>query len=375
MSPKRSVLIVAALILGGFIATSLYSVSESEQVILTQFGKIIGEPITEPGLHFKMPFIQQANVFEKRILEWDGPSTEMATKEKVYLVVDAFARWRISDPKAYFTSLRDERTAQSRLNDLIGGETRSVVARHELIELVRTTKGVLPGNPELALAGTMAGNKTEVKLGRPAIEQMVVQVAAPKVKELGIELLDFRFKRLNYTSRVSAQIYSRMVSEREQIADRYRSEGAGEAAKILGSRDKELFRIESEAYKKVQEVQGEADAKATEIYAKAYNASPAAQELYAFVKTMDTYKASLGEKSTLILTTDSELFRYLKDESGVVRPDAAAVGAAPALRPAPPAVTPVPKPVSSAPAVAPSPPPKPTPASVPPGTAEAAPVP
>lgn len=368
MSPKTISILVAALAVGIVLSGSIYTVDETKQVVLTQFGQRIGKPITTPGLNFKMPFTQKANFFEKRVLEWDGPSVEMATREKVYITVDAFARWRISDPGVFFERLRDERSARSRLNDILGSESQSAVARHDLIELIRTTKGALPVNPELATPAGGNTDRSSVRIGRPAIEKMVQEASVPKLANYGIELLDFNFKRINYTSRVSEQIYARMVSEREQIAERYRSEGAGEAAKILGNRDKDLLRIESEAYKKVQEIQGEADAKATEIYARAYNASPEAQELFGFVKSMDTYKTILGPQNTLILTTESDLFRFLKSSTSTL-------GSSPSLeRPATPA-SPA-KPRVTAPAATPAPAPpvapeaKPEPAAAPEPAAE-----
>ncbi|MFM8379023.1 MAG: protease modulator HflC [Planctomycetia bacterium] len=294
-----------------------YTVDQTEQVVLTQFGRPIGEPINAStsrsgaGLHFKLPFIQTANRFEKRILEWDGPPGEMTTRDKLFVVVDTFARWRIADPLKYFQSLRDERSALSRLDDIIGSETRNVVARHDLIEVVRSDKDRKPER-DAALGDAATGGLPPIRFGREALEKEILAAAAQKVGIWGIELLDVRVKRINYKSGVIEKIYDRMMSERLQIAERFRSEGAGEAAKIEGRKEKDLRRIESEAYRKVQELQGTADAKASEIYARAYAASPQAADFYAFMKTLDTYKATLGRDSTLILTTDSDLFRLLK---------------------------------------------------------------
>ena len=311
--------------LGGFLAVlaaigifgCAYTVDQTEQVVLTQFGRPIGEPINAAtsrsgaGLHFKLPFVQTANRFEKRILEWDGPPGEMTTRDKLFVVVDTFARWRIADPLKYFQSLRDERSALSRLDDIIGSETRNVVARHDLIELVRSDKDRKPER-DAALVDVGAGGLPPIRFGREALEREILAAAMQKVGIWGIELLDVRVKRINYKSGVIEKIYDRMMSERLQIAERFRSEGAGEAAKIQGRKEKDLRRIESEAYRKVQELTGTADAKASEIYAQAYTASPAAADFYTFTKTLETYKDTLGRDSTLILTTDSDLFRLLK---------------------------------------------------------------
>ena len=311
--------------LGGFLAVlaaigifgCAYTVDQTEQVVVTQFGRPIGEPINATtsrsgaGLHFKLPFVQTANRFEKRILEWDGPPGEMTTRDKLFVVVDTFARWRIADPLKYFQSLRDERSALSRLDDIIGSETRNVVARHDLIELVRSDKDRKPER-DAALVDVGAGGLPPIRFGREALEKEILAAAMQKVGIWGIELLDVRVKRINYKSGVIEKIYDRMMSERLQIAERFRSEGAGEAAKIQGRKEKDLRRIESEAYRKVQELTGAADATASEIYARAYTASPAAADFYAFTKTLETYKDTLGRDSTLILTTDSDLFRLLK---------------------------------------------------------------
>jgi len=309
-------LIAATILLG-----CAYTVDQTEQVVITQFGRPVGQPINATtagaGLHFKLPFVQTANRFEKRILEWDGPPNEMTTRDKLYVVVDTFARWRIADPLKYFESLRDERSALSRLDDILGSETRNVVARHDLIEVVRSDKTRQPEHDAvLADPGTAVGTLAPIEFGRKELEREILAAAQPKVGLWGIELLDVRVKRLNYKAGVIEKIYDRMISERMQIAERFRSEGAGGAAKIEGRKDKDLQRIQSEAYRKVQEIKGAADAQASEIYATAYTASPRAADFYAFVKTLDTYKATLSRDSTLILTTDSDLFRLLKRVDG-----------------------------------------------------------
>jgi membrane protease subunit HflC len=317
LSPLGAGLLVLA---GIVIFGCAYTVDQTEQVVITQFGRPVGEPINSntddgsgPGLYFKIPFVQTANRFEKRILEWDGPPSEMTTRDKLYVVVDTFARWRIVDPLVYFQSLRDERSALSRIEDIIGSETRNIVARHDLIELVRSDKDRQPEqDAALVEAGTLVGHLPPIRFGRKDLERQILEAAAPKMGIWGIELLDVRIKRLNYKDGVIGKIYDRMVSERLQIADRFRSEGAGEAAKIEGRKERDLQQIQSEAYRKVEEIRGTADAKASEIYAAAYGSSPAAAGFYTFLETLKTYETTLGDDTTLVLTTDSDLFGLLK---------------------------------------------------------------
>lgn len=312
MSPSTVGKIILAVVLVVVLAGSVFTARETESVILTQFGKPIGLPITDAGLHWKVPFIQTVNRIERRVLEWDGPVNEMPTKDKTYIAVDAFARWRISQPAVYFVSLRDERSAQSRLDDIIGSEIRTSVARHELIEVVRNDKTrTLREAADKDFAGT-AAVLPSIERGRRAIELEVMAAAAPKILPLGIELLDVRFKRLNYNPQVLERIHQRMISERQQIAQRFRSEGDGEALRILGKMDRDLREIESTAYRQVQELQGSADAEATRIYAEAFNKSPQSVEFYGFMKSMDTYRKVMTGNTSLILSTDSELFRSLK---------------------------------------------------------------
>jgi membrane protease subunit HflC len=290
-----------------------YVVNETEQVIITQFGKPIGQPITNAGVRFKLPFVQTVNRLEKRTLDWDGRPTEMPTKDKTYLVVDAFASWRISDPTTYFLRLRDERSAQSRLDDIIGSEIRNVVAAHPLIEIVRNDQTRKPALDETSADGiSRAVAWPPIRDGRQGLERMVFESSAPKLTVFGIELLNFQFTRLNYNEAVQQAIYQRMISERQQIAERFRSEGQGEAARILGNRERELRTIESEAYRKFQTIRGKADAQATEIYARAYTQSPEAAELFQFVKSLETFQKTLDSNTTVVLTTDSDLFRLLK---------------------------------------------------------------
>ncbi len=292
---------------------SIFTVRESQQVILTQFGKPVGKPLVEPGLKFKLPFIQVANKMEKRVLEWDGQSTQMPTRDKLYIKVDTFARWEIEDPLEYFEKLRDERSAQSRLDDILGSETRNKVAKHDLIEIIRTTKGRQPQQQEdlgeiLAEQGTLE----PIRSGRSVIEKEIHAAAKGKLEDFGIRLLDVRFKRINYTSGVESRIFERMISERQQIAERFRSEGAGEAARILGDMEKEVRTIESEAYKSIQAELGRADAESTRIYAEAYGGTKEQEEFYQFTKTLEAYQDILGTETSLILSTDSELFQMLK---------------------------------------------------------------
>ena len=289
---------------------AFYTVNETEQVIMTQFGKPVGGIVNEAGLKLKIPFIQKVNRIEKRILLWDGSANDMPTKDKIYITVDTFGRWRIKDPLQYFLRLRDERSAQSRLEDILGSETRNAVAKHELIEIVRTTKDRTPAVDPL-LAEADVGKLLPIKRGRRQIEEDIFSAASVKLAEFGIELLDIRFKRINYNESVRQKIYARMISERQQIAERFRSEGAGEAAKIIGNKEKDLQRIESEAYRKIQSIQGVADAKATEIYAAAYNQTKSSRELYDLVKTLETYKQVIDPSTTLVLTTESELYQLL----------------------------------------------------------------
>jgi len=317
MSTKSTQSVVAAVIvfllviLGG---KTFYVVSEIEQVILTQFGKPVGHAVEEAGLHMHLPFIQVPNYIEKRILEWDGAASEMPTQDKLYISVDTFGRWRIKDPLMYFERLKDERSAQSRLDDILGSEIRNAVAKHKLIEVIRTTKDRIPAvDGSLAKADQSTAQLLPISKGRTLIEGEIFKEAAGKLGVFGIELLDIRFKRINYNPDVRPKIYDRMISERVQIASRFRSEGQGEAEIILGDKERDLRQIESEAYKTIQTIRGEADASATEIYAKAYNQTPEAIELYEFIKSMETYRLGLDEKTTLILSTDSDLFRFLKD--------------------------------------------------------------
>jgi len=304
--------------------SAVYTVNEVQQMIITQFGKPVGEPVTTAGLKIKVPFIQEVNPIDKRVLEWDGSPSDMPTKDKLYISVDLFARWRIVDPLQYFLRLRDERSAQSRLDDILGSETRNAVAKHELIEIIRTTKDRIPLR-DSTLTGAQQeltmGSLVPIHKGRKLVEAEIFNAAAEKVKVFGIELLDIRFKRINYNQSVRPKIYDRMISERRQIAERFLSEGNGEAARIRGNRVRDLNKIQSEAYREVEEIRGVADAKATEIYAKAYNQSPESVEFYEFTRTMQSYKSIIANNTTIILSTHSDMFKFLKGMNSVKSTD------------------------------------------------------
>jgi membrane protease subunit HflC len=323
MTP-RTWLIGGALALLGFatLYSALYSVSETEQVVITQFGEPIGQAITSPGLHVKVPFAQEANVFDKRWLEWNGNPNQLPTRDKKYIWVETYARWRIANPLLFFQRLRDERGAQSRLDDIIDGDTRNVIANHNLIEVVRTSNRAFERAEEVEDV-MEAEAMRQVDLGRDKITRLILERASRVVPDYGIELVDLQIQRVNYIESVQAKVFDRMISERKRIADRHRSEGQGKSAEIRGKKERELKVIESEAYRKTQEIMGRGDAEATGIYASAYNRNP---ELYKFLRTMDTYRATVDKDSWLVLSTDADLFRYLQS------PSAAAAARKPAGR-------------------------------------------
>lgn len=311
-----SIIIAGVAVAGVVIASaSIYTVGEVEQAIITQFGKPVGEPITTAGLKLKLPLVQEVNRIDRRVLEWDGSPSDMPTKDKLYISVDLFARWKITDPLQYFLRLRDERSAQSRLDDILGSETRNAVAKHELIEIIRTTKDRSPLRDSLLTDDELAqdiGALVPIEKGRALVEQEIFEAAADKVRVFGIELLDIRFKRINYNESVRPKIFDRMISERRQIAERFLSEGNGEAARIRGNRERDLNKIQSEAYRAVEEIRGAADAAAAAIYTKAYNADSQAAEFYEFTRTMQAYDDMISNETTLVLSTDSDLFKYLR---------------------------------------------------------------
>lgn len=299
---------LALLTLGG----AFFTVSEQEQVIITQFGEPIGDAVTDPGLHFKLPFAQEVNRFDKRWLEWNGNPNQVPTRDKKYIWVETYARWRIQNPLLFFQRLRDERGAQSRLDDIIDGETRNVIASHNLIEVVRTSNRSFEQGEE-AEDVMEAEESHEVELGRDKITRLILERASQIVPDYGIELVDVQIQRVNYIDSVQAKVFERMISERKRIADRYRSEGQGKSAEIRGKKERELKVIESEAYRKTQEIKGRGDAEATGIYAEAYQRN---RELYEFSKSMETYEKSIDKESWLVLSTNARLFRYLQSPVG-----------------------------------------------------------
>ena len=300
--------LAAVLLVGLFLAgNAAYIVSEFNQAVITQFGEPVGDPITEPGLHFKIPFIQTANMFEKRFLEWDGFPNQVPTRDRRFIWVDTYARWRITDPLLFFQRLRDERGAQSRLDDILDGETRNAVARHDLIEIVRTSNR----DPADTTATGMEEPETlaPIVTGREQITREILGAAAAAVGELGIELLDLQFKRINYIADVQQDVFARMIAERQRIAEEFRSEGEGEAARIQGERERDLAQIQSEAFRAAEEIRGGADAEAIDIYADAYGRDAA---FYAFTKSLETYERTMDPSTFFILGTDSELLRFLE---------------------------------------------------------------
>jgi membrane protease subunit HflC len=298
------VIVFGALVVLG---QATYTVSETEQIILTQFGEPVGDPVVAPGLHFKAPFIQRTNVFEKRFLEWDGNPNQVPTRDKRFIWVDTYARWRIVDPLLFFQRLRDERGAQSRLDDILDGETRNAVARHDLIELVRSSNRDPDDVP--IESEEEAVILEAIERGRQEITRDILATAAGRTADLGIELLDLRLKRINYVEEVQKDVFARMIAERQRIAEEFRSEGQGESARIHGERERELAQIQSEAYRRAEELRGEADANATRIYADAYNRD---EDFYAFTKSLETYEATMDPETLFILGTDSELLRFLE---------------------------------------------------------------
>ena len=309
MNPVRiGVALVLLVLVALVLSNAIYTVMETEQVVITQFGKPVGQPITTPGLKIKVPFIQTVHPFEKRFLEWDGDPNQIPTQDKRFIWVDTYARWRITDPLLFFQRLRDERGAQSRLDDILDGETRNTIAKHHLIDLVRSSNRPFVVSQDLAELGQNMEPVEVVTFGREKMTAEVLTAARARTVDLGIEILDFRFKRINYVDEVRQEVYSRMISERKRIAERYRSEGAGEAARIAGERERELRVIESEAYRQAQEIRGKADAEAADIYAGAYNRDP---QFYRFLKTMNTLELSVDPETVLLLSTSGEFLRFL----------------------------------------------------------------
>ena len=301
--------IILVVLLVVVFANAAFIVNEWEQVIITQFGQPVRDPIVTPGLKFKIPFVQKTHRFDRRFLEWEGAVAELPTKDKVFILVDGYARWRISDPLLFFQRLRNEMGAQSRLDDILDGETRNAIAKHELLQVIRSTNRV----PEVDEAmPELEGRLEEITEGREDIRQQVLETGQARTADLGIEVLDVQFKRINYGEQVLQDVYQRMTSERRRIAERFRSEGQGEKAGILGDMDRELKRIQSEAYREAEGIRGRADAEATDIYAKAYNQSAEARGFYEFLKTMETFESTVDPETLLLLSTGGDFYRYLK---------------------------------------------------------------
>ncbi len=308
---SRNLTALGVIVLGvGFVLTSaIYTVTEIDQVIITRFGEPVSDPITEPGLHFRTPFVDTVNRFEKRFLEWDGVPNQVPTRDRRFIFVDTYARWRITDPLRYLETLQgSEITAQSRLADILDGETRNAIARHDLIEIVRTSNRQ-PAN-------TAVGPEEEpetldpISTGRGEITREILAAATDAVSEYGIELLDLQFKRINYVPEVQQDVFARMIAERQRIAEEFRSEGQGESARIQGERERDLAQIQSEAFRAAEELRGTADAEATSVYADAYGSDAA---FYAFTKSLETYERTMDPNTFFILGTDSELLRFLEN--------------------------------------------------------------
>ena len=298
-------LVLGAVAIGG----ALYVVNEAEQVVITMFGEPIGDPVVTPGLHWKLPLLHDVHRFDRRFLEWDGAANQLTTRDKRFIFVDTFARWRITDPLLYFQRLRDERGAQSRLDDILDGETRNAIANQDLVEVVRSSNRE-PEHDESAI--DPAETFEEIRIGREKIRGEILARAQQRTSDLGIEILDVQFKRINYVEDVQRKVFDRMVAERRRIADRYRSEGEGEAARIRGERERELKRIQSEAFREAEEIRGDADASATQIYASAYDQSDDSRSFYQFLKTMQTLTDTADAQTVLVLSTDGDLYRFLQ---------------------------------------------------------------
>jgi len=307
---KLKALIIPVIIIAVALFSGAYIVSETEQVIITQFGKAIGEPKTAPGLYFKIPVIQQANFFPKNLLEWDGDPGQVPTLDKTFIYVDTFARWKIVDPLKFFETVNNVMGAQARLDDIIDPAVRNFITSYPLIETVRDTNRELD-TFEVGLGHTKEEARAlgEITEGRRKITRGIMAQAQPKLKDFGIELVDVQIKRLNYVEQVRKSVYARMIAERKQIAEKFRSEGEGEARSIEGNQEKDLKKITSEAYKTAQEIMGKADAESTMIYAQAYENDP---DFYSFVKSLDVYQNAMDNKSFLLLSTESDFLKYFK---------------------------------------------------------------
>jgi modulator of FtsH protease HflC len=298
-----------------FLSGAVYIVPETQQAVITQFGKPVGGPITRAGLHFKMPFIQESHFFDKRLLEWDGDPNQVPTKDKKYIWIDTTARWKIVDPLLFLQSVGNEMGAQSKLDDIINSATRDAITGHLLVEAVRNSNRIIDetkmkkdANIDKIEANMIDHALDPIYSGREKLENAILKKARQLAPKYGIELVDVRIKRLNYVSAVREKVYDRMIAERKRAAEMERSEGQGKKAEIDGKRDKELKLITSEAYRKAQVVMGKADATATKIYADAYNKNP---KYYSFQKTLETYRKTIDNNTTLMLSTDNDYFKSL----------------------------------------------------------------
>lgn len=306
-----TLLIVILVLIGAFIFfNAAYTVDETEQVIITQWGKPVGDPIGLPGLKFKVPFIQEVNRFEKRLIEWDGDPEQVPTLDKKFIFVDSTARWRITQPLKFFTSVKNELGAQMRIDDIVDGATRAIISSLDLIECVRTTNRTFADEEDQLLKTEEDMVEYQVDVGRHEIGVMIKERCAPQLEPLGIELVDVRLRRINYVPEVRRKVYERMISERTRMAEFYRSEGLGKKADIDGRREKDLREISSEAYKEAEEIRGKADAEATRIYAESFGADP---EFYAFLKKLESYEEALAGDVNLVISTDSYFFSLLKE--------------------------------------------------------------
>ncbi len=309
---KKIIFLILLVVIGVGLYSSIFIVNETQQVIKTRFGKPIGSAITAPGVHFKIPILDVLHYFDKRYLEWDGRPNQIPTKDKRFIWVDTYARWHITDPLKFYQRLYNEQGAHSRLDDIIDGETRNAVASHDLIEIVRKS------NRESLIDSTALDENIElvdIKVGREKIGDMILNKSQDRCADLGIEILDFEFKRINYVKEVQEKVFERMISERKRIADKYRSEGQGEASRIEGEKERELLRIRSEAYRTAQEIKGKADAEATAIYNQAYNRSAESRDFYQFMKTMETYLNTIDSSTTVMLSTDGDFYKYLRHKN------------------------------------------------------------
>lgn len=308
MKTKSIVFIIIILVILIGLSGSAFIVQEKDQVVITQFGRPVGKAIVEPGMHFKVPFIQVANYFEKRYMEWNGDPNQVPTKDKKFIFVDTYARWQITDPLQFFKRLTNERGAQSRIDDILDGDTRNFIANNNIEEAVRTSNRTPVSSDNELIEDSLA----QISVGREKIQQMILESANKQTADLGIEILDFRFKRINYVQEVQDQVYERMKSERFRIADKFRSEGQGEASRINGEKERELKKIQSLAFRDAELIKGKADATATAIYARAYDRSIQSRSLYSFLKSMETFEETFDGKTSIFISTDSELYKYLK---------------------------------------------------------------